>query len=84
MIIERFVNDKGFQYRDHNNDFIQTISKYGFLWMKMELNFIIREKFIYLNVNYSDSRANWPSFFRIKRYINELIKEINASTPYKV
>jgi len=80
QIIEKFIDSKVLTYRFHNNDFIQTISNDGFLWMKMELNFIIQEKIIYVNINYSDARTIWPSFLRIKNYRNEIIKELNAST----
>ena len=75
QIIERFVDENGFQYRFHNNDFIQTVTKSGFLWLRMELNFIIRENEIFINVNYYDAHANWPSFFKVKRFKNEIIKQ---------
>lgn len=78
-IIERFIQDKGFIYRHHNADYIQVISKNVFLWLTMEFNFIIRESEIYININYFDARANWPSVFRVKRYINEIKTNINAS-----
>lgn len=74
QIIERFIKNNGFTYEYHNDNFIQSFRRYGLLWFRMNLCFIIRDKEIYLNVNYNDSKISLPSFFRIKRYINELIE----------
>jgi hypothetical protein len=79
QIIKRFVNKKGFTFQYNNKDYIQTIKNNGLLWLRMELNFIIQENEIFININYFDSKVNWPSFFRIKKYIGELIQEANAS-----
>jgi len=79
QIIKKFISKKGFKYQYNNNDYIQTISNSGLLWFKMELNFIIRENEIFINVNYFDSKVSWPSFFRTKKYMTELLKETNAS-----
>jgi peptide methionine sulfoxide reductase MsrB len=73
------VDSKGFKYQHKSKDYIQTISKNGLLWFRMESNFIIQDKKIFVNINYFDSKVNWPSFFRIKKYINELIEKTNAS-----
>jgi hypothetical protein len=75
IIVKNFVDSKGFKYRHKSNDYIQTISNNGILWFRMESNFIIQDNEIFLNVNYFDSKINWPSFFRIKKYCNELMIE---------
>lgn len=79
IIVKNFVDSKGFKYRQKSNDYIQTISNNGILWFRMESNFIIRDNEIFINVNYFDSKVNWPSFFRIKKYYNELIIESNTN-----
>jgi hypothetical protein len=79
MIVKKFVNKKGFKYQYKNKDYIQTISNHGLLWFRMELNLLIRENEIFINVNYFDSKVNWPSFFRIKEYCKELIIESNTN-----
>jgi hypothetical protein len=72
QIIERFIDKKGFEYNCKNDNYIQSTQRYGFLWFRMDLNFIIGEKEIYLNVNYFDSKISLPSFFRPYRYLKEL------------
>ena len=80
IIVKEFVDNKGFKYRHKSKDYIQTISKNGLLWFRMESNFIIQDNEIFININYFDSKVNWPSFYRIKKYINELTERTNAST----
>ena len=81
QIIEQFINKKGFQYKYHNNDFIQTVSKSGILWLRMDLTFLIRNNEIFINLNYYDAHANWPSVFRLTKYIDEIK---NASAQHAV
>jgi len=81
QIIEQFINKKGFQYKYHNNDFIQTVSKSGIIWLRMDLTFLIRNNEIFINLNYYDAHANWPSVFRLTKYIDEIK---NASAQHAV
>lgn len=75
IIVKQFVDSKGFKYQHKSNDYIQTISNNGLLWFRMESNFIMLDNEIFINVNYFDSKINWPSFLRIKKYCNELMIE---------
>jgi hypothetical protein len=84
IIVKQFVDSKGFKYQHKSNDFIQNISNNGLLWFRMESNFIIQDNEIFVNINYFDSKVNWPSFFRIKKYKNELIEITNASAQHTI
>ena len=82
QLIENYIDNKGFIYRFRNDNHIQCYRRYGILWFKMDLNFIIRDKEIYLNVNYWDSKITLPSFWRINRYIRDLNELKNASAQH--
>ena len=84
IIMKQFLDSKGFKYQHKSKDFIQTNSKNGLLWFRMESNFIIQDNEIFVNINYFDSKVNWPSFFRIKKYKNELIEITNASAQHTI
>jgi len=84
IIVKNFVDSKGFKYQYKSNDYIQTFSNNGLLWFRMESNFIIQDNEIFININYFDSKVNWPSFFRIKKYVNELTERTNASAQQKL
>ncbi|WP_075591261.1 hypothetical protein [Labilibacter marinus] len=79
QIIEKFIEIKGFEYRYHNDNHIQSFRRNRTNWFGMELNFIIKNNEIYFNTYYWDSKFTLPSFRRIKKYIKEINELKNAS-----
>ena len=78
-IIDNLLEKTKFSLKYENAEFIQATSKNVILWLTMEINFIFKNEEIYININFSDSKATWPSFFRTKKYINEILTISNET-----
>ncbi|MGY5351102.1 hypothetical protein ACXGQW_00775 [Wenyingzhuangia sp. IMCC45533] len=76
-LIGKITADKKLNFLYKNNNFLQAEKRS--LFSSAHLNFILRGKSIYLNVQHNNVRFDWPSFFMVRKYITEIKKEIKPT-----
>lgn len=74
-LIESYIDGKGFEYGIRNDNHVQSYSNREMLGIRMELNFIIRDKEIHLNACYWGTKFTMPSILRI----DEIIRDLNGA-----
>jgi len=80
-LIESYIDGKGFECRFRNDNHIQCFGDRGMPGIRMELNFIIRDKEIHLNACYWGAKLTMPSIWRIDEIIRGLNWALKNSSP---
>jgi hypothetical protein len=80
LLMTDFSVKRGFKLKFHDNDYIRSISGLKLNLMKQELTVVFQNDTLLINIVNSTGLVRMPSFFGIKKFVNEYEKEINACT----